>query len=408
MLEGTRRAVIVGINKYKNPGIPELMGAENDARELYERLGNRDIGNFQIAEDHYLPGDEATAQRIRKAISDVFWNTDDPCDLALFYFSGHGLVYGGDEGYIAPYDFSKTDPFVCGVSIPEFKRVVSRSTASSVIIILDCCYSGVATKGEKAIADYRTAYESTLETLSGEGRIIFASSSPDQTSREIIQRHINEEEPHAHGAFSYHLIQGLDGSASDEAGVINLRMLETHLETQFKYNQKQTPRFFRESSNLGAIQIAVATEKYNRNMRDKIENALDNLARKDFAGLFRAVKDVDSLLNVNGKHKEGLALRTNCQTSLDAYKSQMQKWLSDNILDLNGQLRFVYNELDSLVDRLDFAVTAKLEGRDGTLITLLSRAVTSEITKEQFVTKCRPYDNTESRQQTISRSAAAG
>ena len=177
MLEGTRRAVIVGINKYQDPDIPELMGAENDAQELYERLVNPDIADFKIHDEHILLGRRATAERIRKAISDVFWQTDDPCDLALFYFSGHGLVYGGDDSYFAPWDFSKNNPFIWGASIPEFKRVFSRSTASTVIVILDCCYSGVATQGEKAIPNPKSEYEATLKTLSGEGRIIFASSS---------------------------------------------------------------------------------------------------------------------------------------------------------------------------------------------------------------------------------------
>lgn len=416
MLEGTRRAVIVGINEYKDKdNIPTLLGAENDARELYERLGNPDIGNFQITNDHFLLGKKATGERIRKAISDVFWKTDDPCDLALFYFSGHGLTYGGDESYIAPHDFSKNEPFVCGASIPEFKRVFSRSTVSSVIVILDCCYSGVATQGEKAIADYKSKYESTLEALSGEGRIIFASSSPNQTSREFLKAHVGEAQAHHHGAFSFHLIQGLDGNASNDAddanGIISLRMLENYLETQFSGNKDQTPRFFTQGSNLGAIQIAVATEKYNRNMSVKIKNARDNLARMDFAGLFQAVKDVDSLLNVNTKHQESLPLKTDCEKSLDGYKSRMQKWLTDNILYLQGDLPFVYDELDKLVDRLDFAVTAKLTGRDGTLITLLSRAVNGGnggITPKQFVDKCKPYNNPESQPQPISGSAAVG
>jgi hypothetical protein len=129
--------------------------------------------------------------------------------------------------------------------------------------------------------------------------------------------------------------------------------------------------------------------------------------RAEFPALVLAAKEVDSLLNVSGKHKEGLDLKADIQKRLNDCGRQMQKWLLDNSLELQGVLPNVYNELDSLVDRLDFAVTAKLEGRDGTLIATLSRAVTSTISKDQFVNKCRPYDNPESRQQPIRGSAAA-
>jgi len=409
MIEGTRRAVIVGINQYQDPKIPALMGAENDARELYERLRNPNIGSFQIADNHFLLGEKATAEGIRKAISDVFWQTDDPCELALFYFSGHGLIYGGDDSYFAPWDFSKDEPFICGASIPEFKRVFSRSTASSVIVILDCCYSGVATQGDKAIPNSKSEYESTLKALSGEGRFILTSSSPDQKSREISLPHFNEEKPHAHGAFSFHMIEGLDGHASeDEGGIISLPMLQKYVEGKFSSNPDQRPRFYGEGSNLGTIQIAIATEKYNRNIAAKIESAKAHLEQSEFAALLQSVKDVHSLLEVNGKHKEGLVLKTTCETTLNDYKNKMQHWLTENVAELKAKLPVVYDELDGLVDSLDFSVMAKLDHRNGILITTLSRAVTLTITKEQFVAKCKPYDNPKSRPQSISRSAAAG
>src|ERR1043166_3307154 len=97
MIEGTRRAVVVGINKYKDRGIPELRGAENDAQGVFDRLRNPDIGNFEIADTHFLTGPEATCEKVRRAISDVFWKTT-ASDVALFYFSGHGFVDGYDDG----------------------------------------------------------------------------------------------------------------------------------------------------------------------------------------------------------------------------------------------------------------------------------------------------------------------
>ncbi len=146
MFEGKRRAVIVGINEYKDHNIPKLDGAENDAREIYERLKDPSIGNFEVSHDHYLTGKYATCELIRKAIADIFWKTD-PLDLALFYFSGHGFVDGYGNNFIAPYDMLKDEPLVRGINIQEIKQVVSESVNKANIIILDT--SIIATRDGK-------------------------------------------------------------------------------------------------------------------------------------------------------------------------------------------------------------------------------------------------------------------
>lgn len=96
-----RRAVVVGINKYEDPAVrPELRGAENDAREVFARLLK--FGGFDIdKKKHLLLGSAATCENMRRAISDLFWKKD-PCDIAVFYFSGHGFLDDYGNGYLAP------------------------------------------------------------------------------------------------------------------------------------------------------------------------------------------------------------------------------------------------------------------------------------------------------------------
>ena len=49
-----------------------------------------------------------------------------------------------------------------------------------------------------------------------EGKIILASSEADAVSREKNNcKHNENDSPHSHGAFSFHLIEGLDGKAAD-------------------------------------------------------------------------------------------------------------------------------------------------------------------------------------------------
>ena len=69
-----RRAVVIGVNEYKDSEIPKLTGAVNDAIELCEKL--KASGDFEIADEHFLVNEKATCTAIRKAISDLLWICD--------------------------------------------------------------------------------------------------------------------------------------------------------------------------------------------------------------------------------------------------------------------------------------------------------------------------------------------
>jgi len=93
-----RRALIVGIDDY--PQVP-LQGCVSDAGAVAGLLATHGTGlpNFdtQLLSS---PTSKVTKARLRESISKLF-ATD--CDIALFYFSGHGLVRSGD-GYIVTND----------------------------------------------------------------------------------------------------------------------------------------------------------------------------------------------------------------------------------------------------------------------------------------------------------------
>lgn len=143
-LEGKRKAIIVGINRYKDAKIQPLKGAENDARDIYQRLTDPNIGNFEVSEDHYLTGESATSERIRGAISEIFWG-GGTFDIALFYYSGYAFTDEHGIGYIAPYDMLTDEPYANGINMEELKTYISVSKGIfHVVLILDCCYSGIS------------------------------------------------------------------------------------------------------------------------------------------------------------------------------------------------------------------------------------------------------------------------
>ena len=150
-----RLAIIVGINRYEaEEKIPTLYGAENDAKEIMKGLTT--VADFQVPNNYFLIGKNATYRAIIKAISDVFRRTLDN-KLVLFYFSGHGILDENNEGYLAPYDTDPDDPYICGIKIEEFRDVINKSkNNATVLAVFDCCYSGIATRGTRDISQLQT------------------------------------------------------------------------------------------------------------------------------------------------------------------------------------------------------------------------------------------------------------
>lgn len=397
-----RQAVIVGINKYKNyPTIPELTGAENDAEDIYDRLSKPDIGNFEIPDDHCLIGEDATCERIRKAISDIFWKTDTH-DIALFYFSGHGFEDGYGNGYIAPYDMVKDEPFVYGINLQELKHVFSKSTNKVNIIILDSCYSGILTKGEVSMPD------NFLEDL-GEGRFILTSSAGDQVSREISLKHEIEQEPHelhSHGAFTFYLIEGMNSKAADEHGRVFLNKLYNYSEEQLYVIGKQKSKLgMTDASGFSTIEIAVIPEIYIKKIETKINDAeecyLNFRNNNDPSSLIHAVENIHSVLDINKENKSACELKDKYSDALTShYQDAAIDWLAHN-QDVSHQISNVFPKIGKLVVNLDFDKITKINHQNTQLLILLCRVSTGVIDTNQFITYCKPF-NKEAKERGVS------
>jgi uncharacterized caspase-like protein len=377
-----RLAIIVGVNKYyADSEIPELSGAENDAQEISERL--KTAGNFIVQKNHLLIGRDATRNAIIKAISDIFRKSVDDCNLVIFYFSGHGIIDENNEGYIAPYDMDPQDPFVCGINMEEIRDVISKSkNKASVAMILDCCYAGIATKNAKAMAPPETMtknmYTQQLKKLiespseqnhSGKGKIVLASSEANAVSREKNNcRHLDNDSPHTHGAFSFHLLEGLDGKAADpETGVITIEGLRKHIENQMNIEGRQKPMYYiADASQIESIKIALSQSQFNKKVSQLIGDVEQRLNQKiedsnlvDIQTLTEAAKKLRELESLDPKNKERPRLVKAIDDELHMYEEPMENWLNRNFVLVRPKINQVHaglydNTLYSLIESLSY------------------------------------------------------
>ena len=187
-----RKALVVGINDY--PGAP-LKGCVNDATAIASMLEANGDGspNFEVKR-MTQPGVQITRSSLREAIERLFGGE---CDIALFYFSGHGLI-GSTGGYLVTPDYKKHDE---GILMDQILSLANHSKAKNKVVIFDCCHSGAF--GTPKITD------SAVAQLS-EGLSVLTASRDSESALEV----------NGCGIFTSLVVDALRGGASDLRGHI--------------------------------------------------------------------------------------------------------------------------------------------------------------------------------------------
>ena len=138
---GRRLALVIGNNAYRKA--PALHNAANDAQDLGDQLGKLD---FEVARSL-----DSGVAATRSAV-DGFTSRLKPGDIALFFYSGHGIQARG-ENYIVPVDFdpaggeAKLDAGCLRASAA--RDAMEKSGAGLNIVILDACRDNPFRPGEK-------------------------------------------------------------------------------------------------------------------------------------------------------------------------------------------------------------------------------------------------------------------
>jgi uncharacterized caspase-like protein len=187
-----RRALVVGIDAYD--GAP-LAGCVNDAQAIAGLMAQHADGSPNFAVKLITAGpEEVTRASLRGALTELFGNGSD-CDVALFYFSGHGTE-NDLGGFLVTQDAQKYDE---GVSLTEVLGWANASAVRERILIIDSCHSGHL--GTIPASGSRTVQ---LE----EGVSVLTASRSKQYSVEV----------NGHGVFTELVCGALEGGASDVLG----------------------------------------------------------------------------------------------------------------------------------------------------------------------------------------------
>ena len=169
-------ATFVGVGKYADPDIRDLVGSTRDAVALHALFTD----SFPDTSPTLLIDEAATTANIRRALQDTL-GAAAPDDVVVFSFSGHG----SHDHRLAAFDTTLSTLISSSIGFDELAGFFKSTKARAVFCILDCCFSGGAPA--KVLEDSPIPRDpgAPLDVLVGEGRILLAASGTDQVAYEL-------------------------------------------------------------------------------------------------------------------------------------------------------------------------------------------------------------------------------
>jgi uncharacterized caspase-like protein len=143
---GRRRALLVAVDKYDDEKLPALAAPVRDAWALAEVLGDESVGGFEVE----VIADDVTwtiCERLDELLADC-----RPGDVVLLHFACHGLKDDDGSLYLTARNTRPQRLISTAIDTAAVTRMMRRSRAGSVVLLLDCCYGGAFAKGVLARA----------------------------------------------------------------------------------------------------------------------------------------------------------------------------------------------------------------------------------------------------------------
>ncbi|WCN02975.1 caspase family protein [Streptomyces sp. M92] len=218
---GSIYTFMAGINNYRSEIATPLAGCVNDVTEAQRLVTDRTAGGAKV---RTVLNGAATVAAVEEGIR-TFLGAAGPGDTAMFWFSGHGSQSAASGPDLLVEATGWNQALVCADGPLPDKRLGALLDAvaaggAHVVAVLDCCYSGGATRGEAPegltarfappLPGWRPVSGRDLALPEGPPRhVLLAASRLDQLSYEGVF------EGRRHGAFTHALLGSVQAAGPD-------------------------------------------------------------------------------------------------------------------------------------------------------------------------------------------------
>ncbi|MFG2135668.1 DnaJ C-terminal domain-containing protein [Streptomyces sp. NPDC048650] len=230
---GCRDALLIATGTYDDHTLSTLRSPAQDCAGLADVLADPGIGAFRTEQVS-----DAPAHQAMRAIERFFLSRSRD-DLLLLHVSCHGIKDDDGHLYFAARDTDRNLPASTAIPAAFLRDRMERCRARTIIVLLDCCYSGAFLPGAKGDGQIHVRDE-----LSGHGRAVLTATNRTEYAWE--GRHIESTAPQP-SLFTGALIEGLCTGAADLNGDGRITVTELYdyvYESLHRAGVKQHPRIW--------------------------------------------------------------------------------------------------------------------------------------------------------------------
>ncbi|MFC6018405.1 AAA domain-containing protein [Plantactinospora solaniradicis] len=204
-----------------------LPGVRQDVAQLKVVLGTD--GDFDSI-DAFI---DLPATQLRQVVED-FYGTRRTDDLALFYYSGHGMLHDDRQSlFLAATDTVAGNLHATAFDVDGMLRhLLNHTKARQKVVLLDCCFSGAFTARHRFTGGVR---QEPRRSRRERGTFMLTSSDHMKASK--------AQGPDRPSVFTEALLDGLRGAAQPTAddGWITTNDLSRYVLTEMARRQHNTP-----------------------------------------------------------------------------------------------------------------------------------------------------------------------
>ncbi|MFJ3714315.1 caspase domain-containing protein [Streptomyces sp. NPDC090057] len=234
---------------------PRLEGPRKDGLILWSSLTDLRTGKFRSEDVEVFY--ERSSKEIMELAED-FFAKGNAGDTLLFYYSGHG-IREQQELFLCGRDSVQNRIVSTGVSTDLLGKIMKKTRASTVVVVLDCCHSG-AFKGRAQVGP---------DSLAGKGRYVITASGAVDVAADA-------ESPGAASPFTQALADALEAESDrpDGLGDVSLAEVVGHMNTRLS-GRHPLPRYKFDGSGDLAIAKRVRPVRASQQHLDPQEREAD-------------------------------------------------------------------------------------------------------------------------------------
>ncbi len=247
-------AVVIGVERYRHPGLPSAQFAARDARAVGAYL-TRSMG-FDPKNVVVLENEAAGKGDLVKYLGTWLRNRATAKGRLLVFFAGHGTPHPETgEGYLLPHDADANYPEDTGYGLRALYETLGGLPSRDIRVVLDACFSGLGPRSVLAMGTRPLVTVQSSAGAVGANTVVIAAASARQVSGSYRESQ--------HGLLTHFVLKGLSGAAdADRDGRVVTGELFGYVRPLVeaearRQNIKQTPEIIPGLERLGPRREAV-------------------------------------------------------------------------------------------------------------------------------------------------------